>query len=679
MGREYHIMSYPCVPYSSLGIRCLPMGFLLLILSVSTGSHAQLSGSPSSTASGSGIHAGWQMGPAALHTERNRSFGAHHLGNTGYGHALSVQSAWKGPWEFELKASRSVVVTDDGAMRGWQTEIQSGEFMVNWVWKGAGNRQDARTRQARISKGFQPFIGLGIGHVDHLMTQDLEDAFGRPYHLWSDGTLRNVAEDGDHDGSALILRRDYTYESEMSAQSGVATKGRSVAIPAQMGVRLDVSPRIRTRFGIGGWLGLDDGVDGQSSGRILAGDALATGFFGIGIRLGKLAAKPAPLVPVYGVSSEDAVLLADMDTDGDGVSNLYDKCPGTRGIKVDAFGCPIDSDGDGYADHRDLEPFSPHLDVDAHGIAIDTAATAGNHKSFVTPKSMWDEVRGRVTSDEPAPFTLRVSKPSDGWTLAEHQTLLAFRNLKETSKSVEVALGMDPLEVGQAVHAVREAGMEAEIIASEHADEAALEAVNIDAPILERHGNPVTHFRVQLGAYKTPDPSALDALFEGLDVIRFKGEDGMTRVVSGAFDQREAAVKFKVRMVTLGFTGAFITSHLPGSTTTTIVGPEATTTDALEQQPQFDRGKIAFRIQLGALKTRMSVEAMDGLLELGEVEHRSATGWHRYLHGNFTQAEAAREALPGIHAAGFPDAFIVGDVSGRIVPVAEAEILLNQD
>ena len=153
----------------------------------------------------------------------------------------------------------------------------------------------------------------------------------------------------------------------------------------------------------------------------------------------------------------------------------------------------------------------------------------------------------------------------------------------------------------------------------------------------------------------------------------------MPRVVSGTFDQREAAVKFKVRMVTLGFTGAFITSHLPGTGTTNIVGSEAITTSELEQQPQFDPGKIAFRIQLGALKSRMSVEAMNGLLELGEVEHRSATGWHRYLHGKFTQAEAAREALQEIRAAGFPDAFIVGDVSGRIVPVAEAEILLNQD
>ena len=79
------------------------------------------------------------------------------------------------------------------------------------------------------------------------------------------------------------------------------------------------------------------------------------------------------------------------------------------------------------------------------------------------------------------------------------------------------------------------------------------------------------------------------------------------------------------------------------------------------------------------MKTEVSVEAMDDLLEIGNVEHRSTTGWHRYLHGNFTSASAARAALPALQSAGFEDAFIVGDVSGRIVPLAEAEILLRQD
>ncbi len=45
------------------------------------------------------------------------------------------------------------------------------------------------------------------------------------------------------------------------------------------------------------------------------------------------------------------------DDDGDGVTNDIDKCPGTpAGVKVDASGCELDSDGDGVVDSRDQCP-----------------------------------------------------------------------------------------------------------------------------------------------------------------------------------------------------------------------------------------------------------------------------------------------------------------------------------
>lgn len=51
------------------------------------------------------------------------------------------------------------------------------------------------------------------------------------------------------------------------------------------------------------------------------------------------------------------------DTDGDGVADKLDKCPGTpAGVAVDASGCPLDRDGDGVADYLDKCP-------DAKGLA----------------------------------------------------------------------------------------------------------------------------------------------------------------------------------------------------------------------------------------------------------------------------------------------------------------------
>lgn len=48
------------------------------------------------------------------------------------------------------------------------------------------------------------------------------------------------------------------------------------------------------------------------------------------------------------------------DSDGDGISNCFDKCPNTtNGISVDTHGCPRDTDGDGVADYKDEQLITP--------------------------------------------------------------------------------------------------------------------------------------------------------------------------------------------------------------------------------------------------------------------------------------------------------------------------------
>ena len=61
------------------------------------------------------------------------------------------------------------------------------------------------------------------------------------------------------------------------------------------------------------------------------------------------------------------------DDDGDGVTNDIDKCPGTpAGAKVDASGCELDSDGDSVADSRDQCPNTPAgAKVDDKGCELD--------------------------------------------------------------------------------------------------------------------------------------------------------------------------------------------------------------------------------------------------------------------------------------------------------------------
>jgi OOP family OmpA-OmpF porin len=62
------------------------------------------------------------------------------------------------------------------------------------------------------------------------------------------------------------------------------------------------------------------------------------------------------------------------DADGDGVLDAADACPGTaRGAKVDARGCELDSDGDGVKDSADRCPNTPAgRTVDAQGCELDS-------------------------------------------------------------------------------------------------------------------------------------------------------------------------------------------------------------------------------------------------------------------------------------------------------------------
>lgn len=66
--------------------------------------------------------------------------------------------------------------------------------------------------------------------------------------------------------------------------------------------------------------------------------------------------------------------VVEADSDGDGVVDADDRCPGTpRGVRVDAEGCPLDSDGDGVSDDKDECPDTVRgAAVDEKGCELDS-------------------------------------------------------------------------------------------------------------------------------------------------------------------------------------------------------------------------------------------------------------------------------------------------------------------
>ena len=92
-----------------------------------------------------------------------------------------------------------------------------------------------------------------------------------------------------------------------------------------------------------------------------------------------------------------------MDSDGDGVLDDADACPGTpEGTTVDARGCPRDSDGDGVHDDADQCPGTAEgVRVDAKGCEIITL----NGVNFETNKATLTETAKRILGANLAKIT----------------------------------------------------------------------------------------------------------------------------------------------------------------------------------------------------------------------------------------------------------------------------------
>jgi OOP family OmpA-OmpF porin len=90
------------------------------------------------------------------------------------------------------------------------------------------------------------------------------------------------------------------------------------------------------------------------------------------------------------------VVAKALDSDGDGVIDELDRCPGTPGgVAVDKRGCPLDTDGDGVYDYKDQCPGTPKgAKVDAVGCWVLGLVYFDSDKSKVKSEfnQMLDEV-----------------------------------------------------------------------------------------------------------------------------------------------------------------------------------------------------------------------------------------------------------------------------------------------
>ena len=67
-------------------------------------------------------------------------------------------------------------------------------------------------------RAISPFISLGIESVEFHSKTDLYDRAGNEYNYWSDGSIRDIAETDVNASNAVVIQRDYFYETDLREQ-----------------------------------------------------------------------------------------------------------------------------------------------------------------------------------------------------------------------------------------------------------------------------------------------------------------------------------------------------------------------------------------------------------------------------------------------------------------------------
>ena len=224
---------------------------------------------------------------------------------------------------------------------------------------------DASLVFADSDRGTEDFwqIGLGLGKF---FSRDMSTDFNLHYG-WAD--IRGTNEEWKHIGLDAQMRyrffpddewRPYLYGS-IGVLHHDTLPGAESSIEGQLGVgagverQMSPNTRFRTEL-IYRWDMDEESVASQDS------------FTDWMIRAGLTWAMGEPRAQVEPVE----LAPTPVDSDGDGVTDDRDRCPGTPpGVEVDQYGCELDSDGDGVPNSKDKCPDTkPGVAVDRDGCEV---------------------------------------------------------------------------------------------------------------------------------------------------------------------------------------------------------------------------------------------------------------------------------------------------------------------
>jgi hypothetical protein len=282
----------------------------------------------------------------------------------------------------DTRLSFSIFLLSGKVFGNEKTITRTLNFESGIVSEGIQLRYDFISRK-RPDQVLVPFVSAGVEYIVFHPKADLKDADGTYYHYWKDGSIRNMEQSDTNAGNAVIVHRDYVYETELrdaDIDGFGKFKTSAFGFPVGAGVRFKISGRCSMHFSsVLHFTTTDmiDAVSDESTGS-RQGNAgndrfiYTSASFRYDFSAPRTTRKLYERKPKIDVTNVDFEAIARDDADHDGIPDLADVAAlNPEHVKVDADGKPVDTDQDGIPDYRDKELNSAgDALVDENGVTI---------------------------------------------------------------------------------------------------------------------------------------------------------------------------------------------------------------------------------------------------------------------------------------------------------------------
>lgn len=569
----------------------------------------------------------------------------------------------------------------------------------------------------------EPYLFAGFESFEFLSKTDLYDRYGNMYYYWSDGSIRNIDEQAANAGQAIMINRDYKYESDLREQNldGFGKyRERSWALPIGVGITFLISDRVKFKVGTSMHYTFTDLVDNVSSESIgdRKGDSKNDKFMYSSFSLHyDFFSKKDPKLPKEEIQEEeeDGPMVLDMtDLDKDGIRDFKDDCLNTPdGVKVDAKGCPFDKDRDYVFDYMDDELPTPKGNfVNEKGVTLSDQDIEMMYLKYMDSTGQYhggfQTIDKEIVGDGDPRQIINKNNPKQNLTyfvilgsekkqigandLYKYLSHKDFRQI-ESGDTIFYVIG-DFATVADAIkekEKLEKEGLNSKGIGESNSKDNTIHQMNNNeiANTLNKEknnnntnsGNDEVVFRIQIGAF---DKKLSNQVFKDVpDLLSLTDDKGITRYYSGSFTDINKAAERKVDLLEKGFESSFIVAFknnqrisLKEAGGHLVNESEVENISNTNEVSKVDPEKVKFKVQIGAFKNDIPSKVLDVYLRLGKIQpRRTENGLTIYLHGELNSYDEAEQLKRKIVEMGLGDAFVVGEFNGSVIPAQEAIML----